>query len=245
MAFQDYFALFGIPPTAGEAEVRGAYRRLVLQFHPDRNPSDPAAESKFKEIAEAYRTLSDPKLRAAYTLRYAAFQDSLRNRQMSAPAPAQNKPSAPRRKEKIVPFRYLTDAPVLDERDLVWGAFFGIAATMTLAMKPALYPPHHDSLVWFLLPLPAAVGGGLAGWIGASFARAFLSAADNWTKWLAGYFVGTLVSLGTAALLSPFAVLLLYGLFFSTRFYHHLFVGTAGGLVGGFLAMLVGSRRKK
>src|ERR1019366_3598564 len=50
----------------GEPELKAAYRKLALQFHPDRNPDDHTAEEKFKEAAEAWSVLSDPQKRAAY-----------------------------------------------------------------------------------------------------------------------------------------------------------------------------------
>ncbi len=51
---------------AGDQDIKGAYRKLALKFHPDRNPDDPDAEDKFKEASEAYSVLSDPQKRAAY-----------------------------------------------------------------------------------------------------------------------------------------------------------------------------------
>ncbi|RMF85194.1 MAG: molecular chaperone DnaJ [Nitrospinota bacterium] len=63
---QDYYELLGISPQAGEKEVRRAYRRLARQYHPEINPGDREAEKKFKEIAEAFRVLSDPVLREQY-----------------------------------------------------------------------------------------------------------------------------------------------------------------------------------
>ncbi|MDA8243360.1 MAG: DnaJ domain-containing protein [Elusimicrobia bacterium] len=64
--FIDYYSVLGVPKTAGEAEIKSAYRKLALKHHPDRNQGNKAAESKFKEINEAYEVLSDPKKRALY-----------------------------------------------------------------------------------------------------------------------------------------------------------------------------------
>ncbi len=64
--FIDYYSVLGVPRTAGEAEIKSAYRKLALKHHPDRNQGNKAAESKFKEINEAYEVLSDPKKRALY-----------------------------------------------------------------------------------------------------------------------------------------------------------------------------------
>ncbi len=62
----DYYALLGVPKTAGEAEIKSAYRKLALKYHPDRNQGNKTAEAKFKEINEAYEVLSDTKKRAMY-----------------------------------------------------------------------------------------------------------------------------------------------------------------------------------
>src|SRR5438309_3860004 len=66
MAKRDFYEVLGIERNAGEDEVKKAYRRLALKYHPDRNPGDHAAEEKFKELGEAYEALSDPQKRAAY-----------------------------------------------------------------------------------------------------------------------------------------------------------------------------------
>jgi molecular chaperone DnaJ len=63
---RDYYEVLGVDRAAGEQELKSAYRKLALQFHPDRNPGDHAAEEKFKEAAEAYSVLSDAQKRAAY-----------------------------------------------------------------------------------------------------------------------------------------------------------------------------------
>jgi molecular chaperone DnaJ len=66
MAKRDYYEVLGVPRDADAETIKKAYRKLALQYHPDRNPGDKTAEEKFKELAEAYEVLSDPQKRAAY-----------------------------------------------------------------------------------------------------------------------------------------------------------------------------------
>jgi curved DNA-binding protein CbpA len=63
---KDYYKILGVTRTTGEEELRKKYRKLAMQYHPDRNPDDPAAEEKFKEIAEAYGVLTDPVKKREY-----------------------------------------------------------------------------------------------------------------------------------------------------------------------------------
>lgn len=62
----DYYQTLGVSKTASGPEIKKAYRRLAKKLHPDRNPDDKQAESRFKEVGEAYNILSDPEKRAAY-----------------------------------------------------------------------------------------------------------------------------------------------------------------------------------
>lgn len=63
---RDYYEVLGVAREAAPQEIKSAYRRLALKFHPDKNPGDTAAEAKFKEAAEAYAILSDAEKRARY-----------------------------------------------------------------------------------------------------------------------------------------------------------------------------------
>ena len=66
MAKRDYYEILGVTKGAAADEIKKAYRKVAMQFHPDRNPGDKAAEEKFKEAAEAYEVLSDADKRAQY-----------------------------------------------------------------------------------------------------------------------------------------------------------------------------------
>lgn len=83
MAKYDYYQILGVHATATEEEIKRAYRRLALQYHPDRNPGSKQAEDKFKEINEAYEVLSDSQKRADYdrstTQRKKSFSRDSRN----------------------------------------------------------------------------------------------------------------------------------------------------------------------
>jgi molecular chaperone DnaJ len=79
MAKRDYYEVLGLDRGASDEEIKKAYRKLALKFHPDRNPGDKAAEESFKEIGEAYEVLSEPQKRAAYDqYGHAAFDPRMR-----------------------------------------------------------------------------------------------------------------------------------------------------------------------
>src|SRR4051812_15116721 len=63
---RDYYEVLGIDRGAHDDEIKRAYRKLAVKFHPDKNPEDPQAEEKFKELGEAYDVLIDADKRAAY-----------------------------------------------------------------------------------------------------------------------------------------------------------------------------------
>ena len=63
---KDYYSILGVNRTASQDEIKKAYRKLAVQYHPDKNPGNKEAEEKFKEINEAYDVLKDEQKRAAY-----------------------------------------------------------------------------------------------------------------------------------------------------------------------------------
>lgn len=75
MEYKDYYRTLGVSRSASDDEIKKAYRNLALKYHPDRNPDNPGAEEKFKEINEAYQVLSDSQKRAHYDHLGEAYQD--------------------------------------------------------------------------------------------------------------------------------------------------------------------------
>ena len=68
MAERDYYEVLGLNKSASPDEIKKTYRKIALKFHPDKNPGDQVAESKFKEASNAYEVLSDPEKRKIYDM---------------------------------------------------------------------------------------------------------------------------------------------------------------------------------
>jgi hypothetical protein len=79
MHLKDYYAILGVEPSATSSEIKKAYRKRALQFHPDKNNTDPYATARFTEIKEAYETLINPK-KKDYWLQQRWYQQSRGNR---------------------------------------------------------------------------------------------------------------------------------------------------------------------
>ena len=78
MSKQDYYELLGVSRNASADEIKKAYRKLAVKYHPDKNPGDKTAEEKFKQISEAYEVLKDDKKKAMYDqYGHAAFEGGM------------------------------------------------------------------------------------------------------------------------------------------------------------------------
>ena len=75
MSKRDYYEILGVSKDADEKQLKSAYRKLAMKYHPDQNAGNPEAEEKFKEVGEAYAVLSDAQKRGAYDrFGHAAFE---------------------------------------------------------------------------------------------------------------------------------------------------------------------------
>lgn len=80
MSKRDFYEVLGVDKSANEQEIKKAYRKLAMKYHPDRNPDDPQAEEKFKEASLAYEVLGDAQKRSAYDrMGHAAFEQGMGN----------------------------------------------------------------------------------------------------------------------------------------------------------------------
>lgn len=77
---KDFYTILGVDKSADDKEIKKAYRRLAMKYHPDKNPDDPSAEEKFKEATMAYEVLSDAQKRATYDrMGHSAFEQGMNN----------------------------------------------------------------------------------------------------------------------------------------------------------------------
>src|SRR3954469_16282771 len=75
MEYKDYYKILGVEKTASAEEIKKAYRKLAVKYHPDKNPGDKSAEEKFKEISEANDVLGNPEKRKKYDELGASWKD--------------------------------------------------------------------------------------------------------------------------------------------------------------------------
>ena len=91
---RDYYEVLGVEKNASDAEIKKAYRKLAMKYHPDQNPGDKSAEEKFKEINEAYEVLSDADKKARYDQYGFAGVDPNFNPKAISSAAARRRPAA-------------------------------------------------------------------------------------------------------------------------------------------------------
>lgn len=159
MPFDDFYSVLGLKHTATGDEIRTAYRKLVLECHPDRHPNDPAAEERFKKLALAYGTLSSDSERQRYDLKYDAYHEAQR-RQAQPPieAPPQTPVARPRREP---PADKLLEENGFRQEDTLRGLYTAVAAC--LMAQWYLAPGSLIELRWApaLLAVPC-----IGGWLG-------------------------------------------------------------------------------
>ncbi len=77
MSKRDYYDVLGVSKSASDSELKKAFKKLAMKYHPDRNPDDDSAAEKFKEAAEAYDVLSDPQKKSTYDQFYQIHKKNL------------------------------------------------------------------------------------------------------------------------------------------------------------------------
>jgi curved DNA-binding protein CbpA len=100
MEFKDYYKTLGVSKTSTDKEIKQAFRKLARKHHPDVNPGDKSAESKFKEINEAYEVLGDPDKRGKYDELGANWRMYERPSSKGSPSPAVRRTAASAAREK-------------------------------------------------------------------------------------------------------------------------------------------------
>ncbi len=189
MAFEDYYLILGVKKDATDLQIRKAYRRLVLQFHPDRNPGDKAAEDQFKKIAAAYQALSDPEEREEYDLTRREFDEAAHAAFRAQAAENRRKQHEEQAAESARRFRerqtrrgsgmrrsaqYRIESNELEQLDVVQGIVAGAVASAlcSIVISPSA---TGGALLWSLVPIV----GGPVGYAAGKAARAILEGVFN------------------------------------------------------------------
>lgn len=153
MSFEDYYSLLGVSPASSAVEIRKAYRRLVLQFHPDRNPGNDAAEEQFKKIAVAYETLSNTAKRLEYDVEFQA-ERVIRNQSQARSSPRPDRARRRRADERFTAAKAQSNE--MESRDVRQGIAAGaflctLFGTFLLHKNPGV--GFATAFFWALTPL--------------------------------------------------------------------------------------------
>jgi DnaJ-class molecular chaperone len=186
--FQDYYALLEVDATATASQLKGAWKRLARENHPDRNPQDPLATERFKTLHLAWRTLSDPLLKSRYDRLYARrkrpsvfWRSRSRTRGARQPEPTRRDP-----KKGTTPFRPKPQAQAgLDVHHRVTLSFAELKRSCRLSLQlPHLARALEVSLPADKWPLQRFIlrGKGLPGQFGGRAGRLILELHPQLSK---------------------------------------------------------------
>ncbi|MFA7331594.1 MAG: DnaJ domain-containing protein [Candidatus Delongbacteria bacterium] len=161
--FRDYYQLLGVEAFAGAEELKRAWHRLAKQLHPDRNPEDPLAEQRFKQVQAAYRTLTEPELRVRYDEIYSRRSRRARpttpppkrgqTDNPAGPRPGMGSPPPPPPEERARPRETLRPQPGADLRMVVQLPLERFTGGGRLSIQPLGQSPFE-----LTLPLNLLVG---------------------------------------------------------------------------------------
>jgi hypothetical protein len=157
--FADHYQVLGLRRTATASEIRRAYRRLVLRYHPDRGPTDPDAAALFHRITEAYQVLSNADKRRQY--------DSLLTAYLNAPRPAVpvKKPRSQARPSGITHrLRFEDEQNALADTDALWGACTAAAIFPWMVYQTDFFPQAASFWLCCLVS-PVLVVASWTGWM--------------------------------------------------------------------------------
>ena len=139
----DHYQILGLSQTATAAQIRTAFKRLAMQYHPDRNPGNPMAEEIFKQVNEAYHILSDPLKKARYDSRFYTYETQ------SSTQAAEEHWREIRRRQQQARRQY---APPTEKKYTITGNYFkvqGLAFLVFLVMSGISFGIVHTASFFF------------------------------------------------------------------------------------------------
>jgi DnaJ-domain-containing protein 1 len=175
----DFYKLLGVSRLSTEDEIRKAYRKLVLDLHPDRNPGNSDAEERFKKVQEAYQTVSEANRRAEYDLTLDVEEGFARAREPREEPPKPKKKEKERRKSAPINLDSDFQSNDFEGRDLLLGVV--VAASAFLCLRPTYVPDEvKTNATWFYVwALGPILWAPIGFWLGSSAKALTLNILDN------------------------------------------------------------------